>query len=87
MRTQRQVVDYSLQKRALLRELHAGRIGVYEVCDASPYLKNAARFHGEPTERPFGTRTIHLTQFFLLPGAGYKFAELGRQARVAAGIV
>jgi hypothetical protein len=50
MRTQRQVVDYSLQKRALLRELHSGRIGAYEVCDASPYLKNAARFHGEPTE-------------------------------------
>ena len=46
----------------------------------------AGMLHGEPTERPFGTRTIHLTQFFLLPGAGYKFAELGRQARVAAGI-
>lgn len=50
MRTQRQVVDYSLQKRALLREVYAGRVGVYEVCDASPYLKNAARFHGEPTD-------------------------------------
>ncbi|MGI5212631.1 DUF5318 domain-containing protein [Plantactinospora sp. CA-290183] len=50
MRTQRRVVDYSLQKRALLREVHSGRVGTYEVCDASPYLKNAARFHGEPTE-------------------------------------
>lgn len=50
MRTQRQVVDYSLQRRALLREVFSGRIGTYEVCDASPYLKNAARFHGEPTE-------------------------------------
>jgi hypothetical protein len=50
MRTQRQVVDYSLQKRALLREVYAGRVGTYEVCDASPYLKNAARFHGEPTD-------------------------------------
>ncbi|SCL15799.1 hypothetical protein GA0070624_0827 [Micromonospora rhizosphaerae] len=50
MRTQRQVVDYSLQKRAVLRELLAGRVGTYDVCDASPYLKNAARFHGEPTE-------------------------------------
>ena len=50
MRTQRQVVDYSLQKRALLRDLHNGRIGALEVCDASPYLKNAARFHGEPTD-------------------------------------
>lgn len=51
MRTQRQVVDYSLQKRALLRAVMAGRIGTYEVCDASPYLKNAARFHGESTDR------------------------------------
>jgi Family of unknown function (DUF5318) len=50
MRTQRQIVDYSLRKRALLRELHGGRIGTLEVCDASPYLKSAARFHGEPTD-------------------------------------
>lgn len=44
------MVDYSLRKRAVLRELHSGRIGTHDVCDASPYLKNAARFHGEPTE-------------------------------------
>jgi hypothetical protein len=50
MRTQRQVVDYSLQKRATLRALFAGRIGTYEACDASPYLLNAAKFHGERTE-------------------------------------
>jgi len=50
MRTQRQVVDYSLRRRALLREVYAGRVGVYEVCDASPYLKSAAKFHGEATE-------------------------------------
>jgi hypothetical protein len=50
MRTQRRVVDYSLQKRAVLRELHTGRVGTHEVCDASPYLKSAARYHGEPTD-------------------------------------
>jgi hypothetical protein len=50
MRAPRQVVDYSLRKRALLREVYAGRVGAYEVCDASPYLISAARFHGEPTE-------------------------------------
>jgi hypothetical protein len=50
MRTQRQVVDYSLRKRALLRDVHAGKVGAGEVCDASPYLKSAARFHGEPTD-------------------------------------
>lgn len=50
MRTQRQVVDYSLQKRALLRDVYSHRVGTYEVCDASPYLKSAARFHGDATE-------------------------------------
>jgi hypothetical protein len=50
MRVQRQVVDYSLQRRALLREVYSGRVGTYEVCDASPYLLSAARFHGEPTQ-------------------------------------
>jgi hypothetical protein len=50
MRTQRQIVDYSLQKRAVLRDVYSGRVGTYEVCDASPYLKSAARFHGEPTD-------------------------------------
>jgi hypothetical protein len=50
MRPQRQVVDYSLRRRAILRDLQAGRIGTYEVCDASPYLLSAARFHGEGTE-------------------------------------
>jgi hypothetical protein len=50
MRTQRQVVDYSLRKRALLRDVYSGRVGTYEVCDASPYLRSAARFHGDPTD-------------------------------------
>ncbi len=50
MRTQRQVVDYSLRRRALLRDVYSGRVGTYEVCDASPYLLSAARFHGEATE-------------------------------------
>ena len=50
MRTQRQVVDYSLRRRSLLREVYSGRVGTHEVCDASPYLKSAAKFHGEPTE-------------------------------------
>jgi hypothetical protein len=49
VRIQRQVVDYALQRRALLADVAAGRVGVGEVCDASPYLLRAARFHGEPT--------------------------------------
>jgi Family of unknown function (DUF5318) len=51
VRTQRQVVDYALQRRALLAAVHSGRVGVAEVCDASPYLLRAARFHGEPSEQ------------------------------------
>jgi hypothetical protein len=35
-----------------LREVYAGRMGVYEVCDASPYLKTAAKYHGELTDDP-----------------------------------
>jgi hypothetical protein len=51
VRIERQVVDYALQRRALLADVHAGRVGVAEVCDASPYLLRAARFHGEPSDQ------------------------------------
>jgi hypothetical protein len=50
MRAQRQLVDYSLRRRALLRDVYAGLVSTYEVCDASPYLKNAAKYHGERTD-------------------------------------
>jgi hypothetical protein len=50
MRTQRQSVDYSLQRRALLRDVYSHRVGTYEVCDASPYLKSAAKYHGDQTD-------------------------------------
>ncbi|MBB2944770.1 hypothetical protein FB565_004503 [Actinoplanes lutulentus] len=50
MRTQRQVIDYSLQRRAVLRDVRNGQVGALEVCDASPYLRNAATYHGEPTD-------------------------------------
>ncbi len=50
VRTQRQVVDYALRRRSLLAQLHAGRVGVTEVCDAGPYLLQAAKFHGEPSD-------------------------------------
>lgn len=35
----------------------------------------------EPTERRFGTATIHLSQLLLLPGPGYMLGELRRQIR------
>ena len=43
------MVDYALQRRAVLADVHAGRAGLSEVCDASPYLTRAAKYHGEPT--------------------------------------
>jgi hypothetical protein len=50
VRNQRQVVDYALQRRALLADVHSGRVGVASVCDAGPYLLRAARFHGEQSD-------------------------------------
>ncbi|WP_205480486.1 nucleotidyltransferase family protein [Sphingomonas arenae] len=35
----------------------------------------------EPTGRPLGTATIHLSQLLLQPGVGFKAREAGRQAR------
>jgi hypothetical protein len=43
-------VDYSLQRRALLADVYAGRTGLFEVCDAGPYLSRAAKYHGEATD-------------------------------------
>jgi hypothetical protein len=50
VRTQRQVIDYALQRRALLRAVQSGRVGSNEVCDASPYLVRAAKYFGDRTE-------------------------------------
>ncbi|WP_199583951.1 DUF5318 family protein [Blastococcus sp. TF02A-30] len=46
----RSVVDYSLQRRAVLADVHSGRTGLFEVCDASPYLSRAAKYHGVATD-------------------------------------
>ena len=83
MRTQRQIVDYALRRRSLLREVYSGRVGTYEVCDASPYLRNAARFHGDPTdERCPVCRREHLTNVHYIYGDELKTSS--GQARRAA---
>jgi hypothetical protein len=62
-------VDYSLRRRAVLRDLQTGRLGTYEVCDASPYLLSAARFHGEATEERCPVcRREHLTHVHYIYG-------------------
>src|SRR3954465_3138073 len=43
----RSVVDYSLQRRAVLADVYSGRTGLFGVCDASPHLSRAAKYHGE----------------------------------------
>jgi len=48
----RGVVDYALAKRAALFDLAAGRTRHVDVCDAQTYLLRAARYHGEPLDRP-----------------------------------
>ncbi len=50
MDSRRSVVDYALQRSMLLADLYAGRISAVEVCDATPYLVRAAKYHGEPTQ-------------------------------------
>lgn len=50
--SQRSVVDYGLARRATLESLlGGGAVTPDDACDAHPYLRRAARFHGEPTGR------------------------------------
>ena len=48
----RAVVDYSLARRATLRDLAAGRLTSQDVCDAQTYLLRAARYHGHEGDDP-----------------------------------
>ncbi len=75
VRTQRQVVDYALQRRALLADVHAGRVAVADVCDAGPYLLRAAQFHGEATEQ-----TCPVCRKERLTSVSWVFGDALRQA-------
>ena len=46
------VVEYTLAKRALLRDARRGLLSRTELCDAHPELMRAARNVGEDTRRP-----------------------------------
>jgi hypothetical protein len=50
--TQRDVVDYALQRRAVLGDIASGRMSRADACDAHPYLLLAARHYGELTGTP-----------------------------------
>ncbi len=43
------VIDYTLAKRALLRDAQIGVLGLTDLCDAHPELMRAARYVGEET--------------------------------------
>jgi hypothetical protein len=46
------VVDYTLAKRALIRNFRQGLLSRLEICDAHPELLRAARYLGEDASRP-----------------------------------
>ncbi|HEX8100855.1 MAG TPA: DUF5318 family protein [Actinomycetota bacterium] len=46
------VIDYTLAKRALLRNFRRGLLSKPEICDAHPELMRAARYLGEEATRP-----------------------------------
>jgi hypothetical protein len=53
MWSQRSVIDYSLQRRAVLATLHnGGAFSRDDLCDADPYTLRAAKHHGEPLDGP-----------------------------------
>ncbi|HJR98832.1 MAG TPA: DUF5318 family protein, partial [Actinomycetota bacterium] len=41
------VIDFTLAKRALLRDAQVGVLGLTDICDAHPELMRAARHVGE----------------------------------------
>lgn len=77
------MVDYALQRRALLASVHAGRTSTMDVCDAGPYLLRAAKFHGEPTQTSCPVcRKEQLTQVSWVYGDELKHAA-GSARKVA----
>lgn len=87
----RDVVDYALQRRARLEHLRCGRASRLDACDAHPYLKMAARHHGEHVARRCpvcgsrGLRSVHYVygdNLGHVSGQAKTRAELARMARL-----
>jgi hypothetical protein len=47
----REVINYALQRRSSVQAWKTGRVLKTDLCDADPYLKKAAQFHGVTTSR------------------------------------
>jgi len=52
MWSRRDSIDYSLKRRATLVSYFKGAQAKVDICDADPYLRLAAKHHGEAVERP-----------------------------------
>jgi hypothetical protein len=87
------MVDYALRRRALLTQYRQGRVSRHELCDADPYLRRAAKFHGQRMDRP--CPVCRAEQLFLVAwifgdelgrasGSARKPAELDRLANLFA---
>ena len=51
MWSKRAYVDFALKKRATIASIYRGLNTTVDACDADPYLRRAAKFHGVATER------------------------------------
>ena len=51
MWSKRAYVDFALKKRATIASIYRGLNTTSDACDADPYLRRAAKFHGELTGR------------------------------------
>jgi hypothetical protein len=49
--SKRGYVDFALKKRATIASIYRGLNTTVDACDADPYLRRAAKFHGEITQR------------------------------------
>ena len=59
MWSQREVIDYALQRRSTLEALRrpGRRLAKLDACDADPMLLRAAKHHGEPAQGPARSAT------------------------------
>jgi Family of unknown function (DUF5318) len=51
MWSKRAYVDFALKKRATIASIYRGLNTTSDACDADPYLRRAAKHHGELTDR------------------------------------
>jgi hypothetical protein len=80
------IVDYTLAKRALLREFRRGLTSQLEICDAHPELLRAAKHLGKESTRPCpvcGKEELRLLAYVYADGTG---RDNGRAWRVEDGL-